>query len=695
MGMASETSNAESQAPPPDDPHPSRRDWGFRRLVAGTLVGLGIGGLVGVVEPVIQMWPVRDLMTPSLWFDALSFSILSHVVAWTAICAAVCIVAALPARLSRWFRSNFLPAPSAAAGLVVGLTIVIVWPTPGHPASLAWAMIVWGVGTVPIAWLATWLARTVVGTIAAVASRVLLVCAVLLCVGSVWVQWQGRPRAETADCFRPALALQPTSQRRHPTPDVIFIVFDTLRVDRLGCYGYDRPTSPNIDAFARNAVRFTKAISPAVWTPPAHASMFTGLCCSQHGVSWAWTWLEDRFQTMAEILSDRRHETMALSNNPYVSRGTNLVQGFQRFADPTRLTYTTRGCLHLFLRQALAKGGPMGSPLGRWFLSESGSAATVHVAEQWLADRNRAKPLLFFVNMMDTHRPYEPTRDYRRRFVAPDRLDRSYAIDQTGSAVYNHMLAGGKVYAESDIQTLSDLYDARTRELDDHFAAIMGVVARHVDLDNALVILTSDHGENLGEHGMLDHQYCIYNTLVHVPLIVRFPRTSRPSVVERVVQTSDIFPTVLAAVGADLDRSAKVMARSLTAAMKPDPTAMTRYAVSEYLRAPTWPFAFVQQRDPGFSGTRWQVAFRAIFDGRWKLVRRSDGRADLFDLAADPGEERDVSGEQRVEKIRLGRMLDRWQQSFKLFDPTRATGPNGRRMDAEQHSRLRDLGYLQ
>ena len=673
----------------------SPRTWeGLRWFLAAVAVGLAGGMCAGVLEPLWQLRRARGLMTAGLWLEALSFSLITHMVLWVTVCVTACVIGWGVARVSTGWRSSVLPGPLACAGCVVGLAVVLAWPSQGRWAGPVWALTVGVIAVVPLGWACTRVRATAVGRGLASASRIAVWPAGVLMVASVGLQWQGRSRVASPDGFWPVTTSRPANRPTDRPPDVVFVVLDTLRVDRLGCYGYAKPTSPHIDAFAADAVRFTRAISPSVWTPPAHASMFTGLHDSQHGISWVRTWLEDRFSTLAEILRDRGYQTMALSNNPYVSPETNLTQGFERFADPSRLIYSTRSSVYSFARNVLFKRGPLGSLLGRWFLSQAGGNATTPLAARWLADRDRSKPLLMFINYMETHRPYDPARVYRRQFVQPDDLGRSYEIDQGGPAVYQYMLAGAPVYTSRDLRILSDLYDARVRELDDHFADLMRVLARQLDLDNTIIILTSDHGENLGEHGMLDHQYCIYNTLIHVPLIVRWPRAFRPQEVGRLVQTCDIFPTVLACVGADVTQSSKVMARSLAVALQPQAGGDGRYAFSEYLRAPAWPFMLVRQRDPTFDGSRWEVGYRAVLGERWKLVTRSDRRVELYDLQEDPAEAHNVAAKYRAERIRMEQRLAAWRKSFKPFDPSQSTSPRAQRSDAERQQRLRDLGYV-
>lgn len=576
---------------PEAESNASGRSW----LRAALTVGLVGGMLVGVVEPLIRMWAVRGLMTTWLWIEAISFSLVSHTVVWAIVCTIACVLGRVAWGRSRWWRARIHPGSPALGSFLTGLAITVIWPKAamggvGFARGLAGVVtaIVLGLGLlVPTAWVATRLRPMRPARWAGGLARAAVWPALVLFVVSVGVQWQGRSRLQSAEGFWPPNAPQPASKPADVLPNVVLIVFDALRVDRLGCYGYSRPTSPHIDAFAADAVQFDRVVSPGIWTEPAHASIFTGLYRSQHGVGWNRIWLDDRFLTLAELLRDRGYQTMALSNNPNVSPGTNLTQGFERFAEPARLAYWRRSVLYHFAADVWAKGGSLGSLLGRWFIYDAGGHATSPLAADLLQQRDTTRPFFLFVNYMESHSPYDPRRCYRTAFVQADDLGRSYRIDQDLEAVYEYMLVRKSVYTPRDLRILSDLYDARVREMDDCFAELMGVLAAGSDLDNTMVILTADHGENLGEHNLLGHQFCIYDTLIHVPLIVRWPRLLRPQRVDHVVQTHDLFPTVLGWVGLDVTQSAKVMPRSLAEALQSTPDSVYRHAYSEYLHPPS------------------------------------------------------------------------------------------------------------
>ena len=661
--------------------------------------------VAAVIESLLNKWELLSRISAWLWVEALCFSLITHVVFGLVVCTGACLVGASTARWVRRLGDRLRPAPLALAGLLVGEAVMAGWgialvagaDLPGGPAGLACAAAVWLVALVPVGWVCLRLGRGLVGRGLGPLSRVAVWPATALLVAAIVVQWHGRPQLQSADGFwPPAASSQPVGSSHDRPPDVVLVVADALRADRLGCYGYDRPTSPHIDAFAADAVVYDRVVSPGAWTIPAHASIFTGLYPSQHGARFGLQrlWLDDGFVTLAEALHDRGYQTLALSNNPIVSPATNLTQGFQRFAEPADFGRSA-GSNHLgFFRHVLNKVRFLGPLLARWFSDDAGGHTTTAFVARWLRDRDRSRPVFLFINYMETHDPYEPPQAYRRQFVQSPDVNRSYRIDQSSTTVWQYALAGKPVYTPHDVEILSDLYDGRVRELDDHFADLIAVLDAELDLDRTVVVLTADHGENLGERGLLGHQFCIYNTLVHVPLIVRWPGALRPQRVDRLVQTCDLFPTLLAWSRAEARQTAKVMARPLVS----DPPTSTqdqgRYAYAEYLFWPASPLETLARLDPAFDPSRWQTAYRAVFHDRWKLILASGGRFELYDLRTDPGETRNLVASHQPIVASMAGQVGRWLGSFKRFDPSQATSPKDRRLDDEQRQRLRDLGYV-
>ncbi len=679
---------------------------GLTWLLVGPSVGLVGGVAAGVLESAVYMSPLRAQMTPWLWADALSVSVVSQVITWVVTCTLVGILGGLALRRSGRLRRYFSPSSLAWAAFGVGLCTVVLLGELALRQKLPiddWTAVAWIAlaGILVVLLVARGLkacAGTRPGRLVGRGVGVGVWPALVLAVVSAGVQWVARPRMQSATDFWPPSNRRATSAPGSLRPDVVLVVSDTLRADRLGCYGYTRPTSPHLDAFAADAVLFEQAISPGPWTVPAHASIFTGQCPSRHGASVAkgGCWLQDRFATLAERLRDHGYQTVALSNNLYVSPVTNITQGFEDYVEPYRLSLASRGSLYKFAKLACASGGPLGPVLGRWFSHEAGGSPTVEIARRWLGRRDRSKPFFLFVNLMEAHLPYEPPAAYRKAFVPPADLSRSYWIDQSLPAVYEYILTGKPIYTDRDLRILSDLYDARVRQLDDCFAELMRVLAGETDLDRTLVIVVSDHGENLGEHRLMGHQFCVYDTLLRVPLLLRCPTAVAPGRVDRMVQTSDLFPTILGWVGAEATPSDQVTARHLFADATPPSDSVRPNVVAEYLCPPIWPIELVRQRHPLLDPTPWLFRRWALYDRQWKLIVTSDGRTELYDRSSDPRELRNLVVSHRREASRLKQRFAQWRRSLTPDDREGQTGGEKRPvLNPEQRQRLRSLGYVQ
>ncbi|MDG1984382.1 MAG: sulfatase [Planctomycetota bacterium] len=289
----------------------------------------------------------------------------------------------------------------------------------------------------------------------------------------------GASGAGRAYWLDPAFAARPT---KRPRPNVLLVVLDTLRADRLGCYGYERATSPRIDAIARDGVLFERAWSAAPWTLPSHASLFSSLHAVEHGVFDASVRLPEEAETIAEVLFNAGYDTAAFTEAGYVRPELGLAQGFQRF------------------RCALAE------------VDE-----TFDGAADWIEEQER--PFFAFVHTYKVHTPYDPAGAARELLVRPydGPLPENARVDDVPAAHKAHD------YTAEDARYLSDLYDAEIRELDDAFGDFMDRLRRSGALENTLVVITADHGEEFAEHGQFNHSNSLYEEQLRVPLILLPP----------------------------------------------------------------------------------------------------------------------------------------------------------------------------
>lgn len=351
---------------------------------------------------------------------------------------------------------------------------------------------------------------------------------------------------ETADANPPPLD-------RSASP-VIVIVLDTLRAGHLGTYGYERPTSPHIDEFARSAMVYEWAISTSPWTVPAHGSILTGLPPRSHGAHLGGDRLASSLVlppevvTLAEAFRLAGYRTAAAVSNSWLRRGSGFEQDFDAYFDAPRHTIVVPPWL--WMSANLIQGAPLiGSLADRvlaatWvpFLPYPSFREIADAAAHWIRASPR-EPFLLFMNAMETHDPFESPPPVRDRF--PGRI--------RGKVPFHHVRAevmSGRT--EIDPRVLAHLvsqYDGAIEFLGAQIGAFFEALMEMGVYDRAWIVITSDHGEHFGEHGLLWHRTSVEDELLRVPLIVKAPGQNIGRREARTVQPSDAMPTLLRANG--------------------------------------------------------------------------------------------------------------------------------------------------
>jgi arylsulfatase A-like enzyme len=268
------------------------------------------------------------------------------------------------------------------------------------------------------------------------------------------------------------------------------------------------------------------------------------------------------------------------------------------------------------------------------------------------------------------------------RLMTPEQVARSYEVDRSWVKMWSYTF-GLADYTSEELEVMAATYDAALLELDDLFRELVTSLGAAGRLDNTIVVLTSDHGEHLGEHHMLDHQYSVYQGLLHVPLILHHPPAVHPGRDDRPVTNRDLHPTLLSmALGAAAEPGS---GRNL---LQPDGESRR---MAEYPAPFAGPIETVRRVAPGFDPTPYQRRLRALFEGRYKLIWGSDGRHALFDIVAAPDETRDIRNANPELTSRLLAELDRivaglaaYCGSEELEEPSE-----------ELRERLQALGYAE
>jgi arylsulfatase A-like enzyme len=426
--------------------------------------------------------------------------------------------------------------------------------------------------------------------------------------------------------------------------------------------------------------------------------MFTGLLPSEHCTDNDNARLDDSYTTVAELLRAAGYRTFLYSANPHIAGDPagNFAQGFDREEHPWSPQWADQA-LRIVRAKVLPEDRSSELPEvlaaareGRAQLVPANIKAAGELAQkatlEWLASSDASRPFFVFLNYMEAHRPYIPPRPLRERFMSEAEVDRSYRVDRSWTPLWEYTF-GLREYSEEEIGLTRATYDATLLELDGLLEALLGALGEGGFLDDTIVVLTSDHGEQLGEHHMLDHQYSVYQTLLRVPLVVRAPGRLAPGAEARPVMSFDLFPTLLELTGVAPPPGLRSTAVSL---LSPQPD---RVRFAEDPSTPKIGIAQVLPLHPSFDPRPFQRRLRTLVAGGDKLIQGSDGRRELYDLRADPLENQDRSREQPELAARLESQLDRYQES--LARCTKPAQPHPKRqLTPEQQELLKGLGYL-
>lgn len=462
-------------------------------------------------------------------------------------------------------------------------------------------------------------------------------------------------------------------------PNVLFVVIDTVRADRLDLMGYSRLTFPYLVELAREGAVFDRAIAPAPWTLPSHASMFTGLYPSAHGAHHEHTRLAEDHVTLAEILRRRGWETVAYSANPWISASTGLTQGFA-VQDPVWLSQTAPEVSFAWLAASV---------LG-WIEPDNNGRAVTQAWLRWLDGWDGERPFFAFLNYLETHFPYHRLpKEALRTFSPPGTSEDELA--EASVAVMEAELHGWRVTPERAAR-VGDLYDASIRYEGDLVRRAVEAVRRRGVLDRTVVVVVSDHGDLLGEHGgLFQHTRSLVDPLLSVPLVVRYPpRIAAGLRISTPVTTAALLPTLLDLVG--LKAPPGIQTRSFAplfdgTATEESPLLSEGYAEDGRLEAPDF--------SPRSAFDRLRVRYRALEEDGYKLIVDSTGRRWLFEPVADPSETVDLAAEHPEVVERLSRRLEALVEGYRLGALDRQLAVSEDEVDPEVRERLRALGYVQ
>lgn len=440
-------------------------------------------------------------------------------------------------------------------------------------------------------------------------------------------------------------AKQPAVLADRNWPNVLLITIDSLRPDHLHCYGYPKETSPRIDRFAAEGALFEAAISSSSWTLPAHASMFTGLAASVHGCTDARHQLPGSHSTLTKRLKNTGFVTIGAVSSPFLTPVSGLAQGFDKYIDCT-------------------------TPLSSDDLEKTRGATSptiVTVIQGWL-HQNTQRPFFMFINFWDAHFDYTP----------PPPFDTKFDPDYVGNITGEQFLTDPKInpdMPERDLEHLQALYDGEIAWVDTHFGIILDMLKAADLLDSTIVILTSGHGTAFFEHDLKGHRNSLYDEVIRVPLIIRYPdRVPAGKRYKQQARGMDLLPTITDLLGMP---TPNLMGRSLaplfvdrSIEIRGKETAISELTVHGHslrsFRQPDRKTIFYVDRDRGM----------------------------VFDLVADPGELAALADPESP-TVQGAHADTTWSRGFlKAFRQRYPRAPEIPELPARVREQLSALGYV-
>ncbi|MFC6614893.1 sulfatase [Halopenitus salinus] len=482
--------------------------------------------------------------------------------------------------------------------------------------------------------------------------------------------------------------------------NIVLVVMDTARYDSVLVSQAELPT---FEFLRERGVTYTSAFASAPWTLPSHGGLFSGRYSSRHGASAAAKRFSKNTPTVVEAFEKASYETVAVSNNTWISDEFGFARGFDTFrknwqyiqsdVDLGKIARKEEGFNKIRgVTKQLFDGNPIVNVANAVYgqfgrrADDDGAKGTNQWISRWLSDRADSDPFFLFINYLEPHLEYRPPEEYTKAHL-PEGVSYAEAMKVNQDAW--SYIANDVEMTDRDFRILEALYNAEIAYLDEQIGELQRLLEKAGQWEDTIFVVTGDHGENIGDHGLMDHQYCLYDTLIHIPLIIQGGDFTGGETVDELVQLTDLAPTLLdAAEIAAPEFREQLQGRSFLPNLDTSPR---EYVFSEYL-APQPSMDALKKRvgDIPDEVYEYDRSLRAIRGKKWKLIRGSDGTTELYHISNDPHETMNLASD-RPEKVdELEDELDTWLDSFEHVDTSGTV-----EMSNDTKDRLEDLGYLQ
>lgn len=505
----------------------------------------------------------------------------------------------------------------------------------------------------------------------------------------------------------------PTDSEKQ-SPNVLFLVSDAARARNFSVYGYDRPTSPNLEQIASESTLYTNAIATAPWTVPSHASMFTGVYTSKHHATRSSPSIRSDLNTLPELLQREGYKTYCITANQLLASNNGLNDGFDETYITTRLFPTStkygpvktsfrengvgttllsdlvefirddgsfRDIANLGYKFVVSQAGS--DVVGERRRTPKGSEANVEKLVDVMADED--EPFFAYLNFMETHLKYLPPKKHLSSVAPSEHSDADYSDVNQDPRLYNY--ANAVEMTEEDFALLQSFYDGTIRHTDYLIGKLYRELSDRDLLENTMFIVVGDHGENLGDFGRMGHSLSLNDAVLRVPLLISYPDSTDSVTVDSLVQTHDLFSTILETSGIAIESdSTDLLGQDSKPLPRHSDDPGREFAIAEYLGSPFDGIKRIMEKYPETDYDQYDFEIKTIYDSdRTKLTVKSTGERRLATV--------DITGEEPIEDSATDQ-ADELEE--KLYETVESFGKVGTitQYDTGVEDTLRDLGYI-
>lgn len=450
-------------------------------------------------------------------------------------------------------------------------------------------------------------------------------------------------------------------------PNILLIVMDAVRADSLSCYGYRKRTTPHIDELANRGVLFENAFSASSWTPPAHASIFTGNYPSRHGVLRPNLYLDPSNITLAEILSENGYKTIAFSS-PHITRARGFDKGFQEFYLP----YIYKDVFKNIYKDIDLIRQVMRNIFYGW--DKLAFYITQKIKGKIRENVKKDNPFFIYVNYKLTHNPYYTSGIFKKiKYRGLNKKKIKVLAGLLGWKYNNREIE----VSEEEMKMVKLFYDSGITHLDSILGGLFDFLIRGKIFENTLIIILADHGDCFGEHHLMYHTASLYDELIRTPLIMTYPEKI-PSAqrVKSLVSLIDVLPTILDLINIDKHRLENRL------------TQIDGVSLAEFKEKDYHEHIFAERDAAKILGPLGQE-LKCVRDKNYKYIFGSEGLEEFYNIAEDPYENKNILNEHPEIASGYKKILSENLNPFGAL-------PKGRRDVQEEKKiieKLKALGY--